>query len=91
MFYSEEKPKGHRRSSKVSDFLTMKLAGRARVATEIITCAILINSTFIDPETRQAMGEQAVALAKAVGYSSAGVLISPSYIVIMHGICKRDL
>lgn len=30
-------------------------------------------STFIDPETRQAMGEQAVALAKAVGYSSAGI------------------
>ena len=31
-------------------------------------------STFIDPETRRAMGEQAVALSKAVGYSSAGVL-----------------
>ncbi len=32
-------------------------------------------STFIDPETRRAMGEQAVALSKAVGYSSAGVLV----------------
>eukprot|EP00914_Ancora_sagittata_P025642 GHVO01050787.1.p1 GENE.GHVO01050787.1~~GHVO01050787.1.p1 ORF type:complete len:689 (-),score=125.13 GHVO01050787.1:610-2430(-) len=29
-------------------------------------------STFLDPETRKAMGEQAVALAKAVDYSSAG-------------------
>lgn len=31
-------------------------------------------STFLDPETRKAMGEQAVALAKAVQYSSAGKL-----------------
>lgn len=30
-------------------------------------------STFIDPDTRQAMGEQAVALSKAVGYDSAGM------------------
>ena len=29
-------------------------------------------STFLDPETRRAMGEQAVALSKAVQYSSAG-------------------
>ncbi|ELU17501.1 hypothetical protein CAPTEDRAFT_228368 [Capitella teleta] len=29
-------------------------------------------STFLDPETRKAMGKQAVALAKAVDYSSAG-------------------
>ncbi len=29
-------------------------------------------SPFLDPETRKAMGEQAVALAKAVGYHSAG-------------------
>ena len=29
-------------------------------------------STFLDPETRRAMGEQAVSLAKAVGYNSAG-------------------
>jgi len=29
-------------------------------------------SPFLDPETRKAMGEQAVALAKAVGYFSAG-------------------
>ena len=29
-------------------------------------------STFLTPETRRAMGEQAVALAKAVGYESAG-------------------
>ena len=29
-------------------------------------------STFLDPSTRKQMGEQAVALAKAVGYESAG-------------------
>ena len=29
-------------------------------------------STFLDHETRRAMGEQAVALAKAVQYKSAG-------------------
>ncbi|XP_053163811.1 propionyl-CoA carboxylase alpha chain, mitochondrial isoform X4 [Hemicordylus capensis] len=31
-------------------------------------------STFLDPETRRAMGEQAVALARAVKYSSAGTV-----------------
>ncbi len=31
-------------------------------------------SPFLDPETRQAMGEQAVALAKAVEYQSAGTV-----------------
>ncbi|KAJ8349947.1 hypothetical protein SKAU_G00250770 [Synaphobranchus kaupii] len=31
-------------------------------------------SMFLDPETRRAMGEQAVALAKAVQYSSAGTV-----------------
>jgi propionyl-CoA carboxylase alpha chain len=31
-------------------------------------------STFLDPETRRAMGEQAVALAKAVQYESAGTV-----------------
>ncbi|GAQ88060.1 methylcrotonoyl-CoA carboxylase subunit alpha [Klebsormidium nitens] len=31
-------------------------------------------STFITPETRKAMGEQAVQLAKAVGYQSAGTV-----------------
>ncbi|XP_029892580.1 propionyl-CoA carboxylase alpha chain, mitochondrial isoform X4 [Aquila chrysaetos chrysaetos] len=34
----------------------------------------LAKSTFLDPETRRAMGEQAVALAKAVKYSSAGTV-----------------
>ena len=29
-------------------------------------------SVFLDPETRKAMGTQAVQLAKAVGYNSAG-------------------
>ena len=29
-------------------------------------------STFLDPETRKAMGNQAVMLAKAVNYCSAG-------------------
>lgn len=31
-------------------------------------------STFIDPETRKKMGEQAIQLAKAVGYHSAGTV-----------------
>ena len=31
-------------------------------------------SPFLDPETRRAMGEQAVALAEAVGYESAGTV-----------------
>uniref|UniRef100_A0A6Q2ZI45 propionyl-CoA carboxylase n=1 Tax=Esox lucius TaxID=8010 RepID=A0A6Q2ZI45_ESOLU len=31
-------------------------------------------STFLDPDTRRAMGEQAVQLAKAVKYSSAGTV-----------------
>ncbi|WP_421906959.1 acetyl-CoA carboxylase biotin carboxylase subunit [Mameliella sp.] len=31
-------------------------------------------SPFLDPETRKAMGEQSVALAKAVGYASAGTV-----------------
>ncbi|SFE01116.1 acetyl-CoA carboxylase biotin carboxylase subunit [Roseivivax sediminis] len=31
-------------------------------------------SPFLDPETRQKMGEQACALAKAVGYTSAGTV-----------------
>ncbi len=31
-------------------------------------------SPFIDPETRKSMGQQAVALAKAVGYKSAGTV-----------------
>ncbi|WP_319528949.1 acetyl/propionyl/methylcrotonyl-CoA carboxylase subunit alpha [uncultured Cohaesibacter sp.] len=31
-------------------------------------------SSFLDPQTRKAMGDQAVALAKAVGYQSAGTV-----------------
>ena len=31
-------------------------------------------SSFLDPETRQRMGEQSVALSKAVGYHSAGTV-----------------
>jgi len=31
-------------------------------------------SPFLDPETRRAMGEQAVALSKAMGYDSAGTV-----------------
>nr|XP_027204066.1 propionyl-CoA carboxylase alpha chain, mitochondrial-like [Dermatophagoides pteronyssinus] len=31
-------------------------------------------STFVDPELRKAMGEQAIALAKNVGYDSAGTV-----------------
>lgn len=36
-------------------------------------CCVL-SSTFLDPVTRQAMGEQAVQLARAVQYSSAGTV-----------------
>ena len=36
-------------------------------------------SMFLDAETRKAMGEQAVVLSKAVGYSSAGQYIEPPY------------
>lgn len=35
---------------------------------------LCICSIFLDQETRRAMGEQAVALAKAVQYSSAGTV-----------------
>ena len=31
-------------------------------------------SVFVDPEMRKAMGEQAIALAKAVNYDSAGTV-----------------
>ena len=31
-------------------------------------------SPFVDPEMRKAMGQQAVALAKEVGYDSAGTV-----------------
>lgn len=33
----------------------------------------LFVSTFLDPATRRAMGEQAVSLAKLVNYTSAGI------------------
>ncbi len=33
-------------------------------------------STFLDPDTRRAMGEEAVQLSKAVGYSSAGTWLA---------------
>lgn len=35
---------------------------------------VCLFSTFLDPDTRRAMGEQAVSLAKAVKYSSAGTV-----------------
>lgn len=35
---------------------------------------VVSSSTFLDPVTRRAMGEQAVQLAKAVQYSSAGTV-----------------
>ena len=35
---------------------------------------LYLYSTFLDPEMRKAMGEQAVALAKAVNYDSAGTV-----------------
>lgn len=38
-----------------------------------LTCTLYF-STFIDPATRVAMGQQAVSLAKKIGYSSAGTV-----------------
>lgn len=35
-------------------------------------CYIFFCSTFLNPDTRRAMGQQAVALAKSVQYESAG-------------------
>ena len=56
--------------------------------TRMSACSCSINiSTFIDPETRRAMGEQAVALAKAVGYSSAGVLLLSIIILFYSLVC----
>ena len=62
---------------------------------DISACFCTVNtSTFIDPETRRAMGEQAVALSKAVGYSSAGVLVLEyttlhiRFITIYIGTCE---
>lgn len=40
----------------------------------MLLSVLYICSIFLDPETRRAMGEQAVALAKAVKYSSAGTV-----------------
>ena len=48
--------------------------GHKRSPEALLLSALYICSIFLDPETRQAMGEQAVALAKAVKYSSAGTV-----------------
>ena len=37
-------------------------------------CVVCVVSTFLDTHTRRSMGEQAVQLAKAVQYSSAGTV-----------------
>ena len=44
-------------------------------------------STFLDPETRKAMGEQAVALAKAVNYITAGRDIEVVMIKTSNSLC----
>lgn len=41
-------------------------------SSSVLWKCIYIFSTFVDPDLRKAMGEQAVSLAKAVGYDSAG-------------------
>lgn len=46
--------------------------GRDLTTLAMTSLVVVSSSTFIDPETRSAMGAQAVALAKAVDYSSAG-------------------
>ena len=45
---------------------------------------------FIDPETRSAMGAQAVALAKAVDYSSAGQCITCPWGVLSGWVVVLD-
>ncbi|KAJ8030498.1 Propionyl-CoA carboxylase alpha chain, mitochondrial [Holothuria leucospilota] len=40
----------------------------------LFNVSFYLSSTFLDPETRKAMGQQAVALAKAVNYVSAGTV-----------------
>ena len=45
-----------------------------------------LNSTFLDPETRKAMGEQAIALAKTVKYTSAGIY--SGYNKTVSNVCK---
>ena len=45
-------------------------------------------STFLDPDTRRAMGEQAVQLAKAVQYSSAGMLF---VVVVVNSACYLSI
>jgi propionyl-CoA carboxylase alpha chain len=42
-----------------------------RLETEVSFCGF---STFLDEETRKAMGEQAVSLCKRLGYYSAGTV-----------------
>lgn len=58
MFYPKKKPKNFRRGI---NKLRKFLTYQAP-------------SSFIDPETRRKMGEQAVSLCKEVGYKSAGIL-----------------
>lgn len=47
---------------------------KATFKVQNIDSSLCIGSIFLDSETRRAMGEQAVALAKAVKYSSAGTV-----------------
>ena len=72
MFHSKKEPKGDRRSSEVLQLFRGILLFYDRTLS--FHSPYLVNSTFIDPDTRQAMGEQAVALAKAVDYCSAGTV-----------------
>ena len=47
------------------------------VLTGVCVCVcvcVCVRSTFLDADTRRAMGEQAVQLAQAVQYSSAGTV-----------------
>lgn len=64
MLYSKKESKSYRRGTKVN-------------WNDVIAIDIVDGfSTFIDPDTRRAMGEQAVALAKSVQYTSAGMAIT---------------
>lgn len=74
MLRPEEEPEGGGGGSQVSSKLTAHLHQFLQLKVTLSLWRCVLSSTFLDPVTRQAMGEQAVQLAKAVQYSSAGTV-----------------
>ncbi len=85
MLHSAEEPEGRWRGTKVRKLVLQALP----VWQSHDYVPPPPSSTFIDPETRSAMGAQAVALAKAVGYSSAGEIRSWRVYRICHWLAVR--